>query len=108
MLDLRTPSSPYSTSWSTISATTGGQKEDPLPKHPSPRARSLLWPSSLVGGASPARGLLPFYAQTGLRGAFRTLPDRSRFDRLVRSQVGLIEEVASYLAAEAMGNEEGL
>ena len=48
------------------------------------------------------------YAETKLRGAFPTLPDRSQFDRLVRSQVGLIEEVALYLAAEAMGNSEGL
>jgi hypothetical protein len=48
------------------------------------------------------------YAQTKLRGAFPTLPDRSQFNRLVRSQVGLIEEVALYLAAEAMGNSEGL
>jgi hypothetical protein len=48
------------------------------------------------------------YAQTKLRGAFPTLPDRSQFNRLVRSQVGLIEEVALYLAAEAMGNGEGL
>ena len=48
------------------------------------------------------------YAQTKLRGAFPTLPDRSQFNRMVRSQVGLIEEVALYLAAEAMGNDEGL
>jgi hypothetical protein len=51
------------------------------------------------------------YAQTelrGARGAFPTLPDRSQFNRLVRSQVGLIEEVALYLAAEAMGNDEDL
>ena len=48
------------------------------------------------------------YAETKLRGAFPTLPDRSQFNRLVRSQVGLIEEVALYLAAEAMGNSEGL
>ena len=47
------------------------------------------------------------YAETKLRGAFPTLPDRSQFNRLVRSQVGLIEEVALYLAAEAMGNSEG-
>lgn len=48
------------------------------------------------------------YAQTKLGGAFPTLPDRSQFNRLVRAQVGLIEEVALYLAAEAMGNDEGL
>src|SRR5918911_432259 len=48
------------------------------------------------------------YAETKLRGAFPTLPDRSQFNRLVRSQVRLIEEVALYLAAEAMGNSEGL
>jgi hypothetical protein len=46
------------------------------------------------------------YAQTASCGVlFPTLPDRSQFNRLVRSQVELIEEVALYLAAEAMGNE---
>ena len=39
-----------------------------------------------------------------LRGAFPTLPDRSQFNRLVRSCVGLIEEVALYLA-EVLGIE---
>jgi hypothetical protein len=34
------------------------------------------------------------YAQSRLREAFPTLPDRSQFNRLVRSCVGLIEEVA--------------
>jgi hypothetical protein len=56
MVDLRTPSSPYSTLWSTTSATPvrrkGGQDRSP----PSPKARSSLWPSSLGGPGSPARG----------------------------------------------------
>jgi hypothetical protein len=39
------------------------------------------------------------YAQSRLRGAFPTLPDRSQFNRLVRSYVGLIEEVALHLAS---------
>ena len=39
------------------------------------------------------------YARTHLRGAFPTLlPDRSQFNRSVRSHVGLIEEMAAYLA----------
>jgi hypothetical protein len=38
------------------------------------------------------------YAQNRLRGAFPTLPDRSQFNRLVRSYVGLIEEAALHLA----------
>lgn len=38
------------------------------------------------------------YAQSScLREAFPTLPDRSQFNRLVRSCVGLIEEVALHL-----------
>jgi hypothetical protein len=37
------------------------------------------------------------YAQSRLREAFPTLPDRSQFNRLVRSYVGLIEEVALHL-----------
>jgi len=38
------------------------------------------------------------YATEHLLNAFPTLPDRSQFNRLVRSQVGLIEEVALHLA----------
>ena len=37
------------------------------------------------------------YARTCLRDAFPTLPDRSQFNRLVRSQVGLIEDLISHL-----------
>ncbi|PLS86318.1 MAG: transposase [Actinobacteria bacterium] len=39
------------------------------------------------------------YAKSNLQDAFPTLPDRSQFNRLVRSQVDLIEEVALHLAA---------
>ncbi len=39
------------------------------------------------------------YARRRLRDAFPTLPDRSQFNRLMRSCVGLIEEVALHLAA---------
>ena len=42
------------------------------------------------------------YAHTCLRGAFPALPDRSQFNRLVRSHAELIEEVALRLA-EMMG-----
>jgi Transposase DDE domain len=42
------------------------------------------------------------YATDHLQDAFPTLPDRSQFNRLVRSQVRLIEEVALHLAT-AMG-----
>ena len=38
------------------------------------------------------------YARRRLHEAFPTLPDRSQFNRLVRSRVGLIEEVALHLA----------
>ncbi len=38
------------------------------------------------------------YATGHLRGAFPTLPDRSQFNRLVRSCTGLIEEMALHLA----------
>ncbi len=37
------------------------------------------------------------YATSDLREAFPTLPDRSQFNRLVRSRVGLIEEVTLHL-----------
>jgi hypothetical protein len=38
------------------------------------------------------------YAKSNLRGAFPTLPDRSQFNRCVRSQAGLVEKLALYLA----------
>src|SRR5215203_6772897 len=38
------------------------------------------------------------YAKANLRDAFPTLPDRSQFNRCVRSQAGLVEELALYLA----------
>jgi hypothetical protein len=38
------------------------------------------------------------YAKSNLRDAFPTLPDRSQFNRCVRSQAGLVEEVALHLA----------
>jgi hypothetical protein len=38
------------------------------------------------------------YARRRLYEAFPTLPDRSQFNRLVRSRVGLIEEIALHLA----------
>ena len=39
------------------------------------------------------------YAQSCLQGAFPTLPDRSQFNRLVRSHVGLIEALCMHLVA---------
>ena len=38
------------------------------------------------------------YAKSNLRDAFPTLPDRSQFNRCVRSQAGLVEKLALYLA----------
>ena len=38
------------------------------------------------------------YATSHLREAFPTLPDRSQFNRLLRSQANLIEEMALHLA----------
>ncbi len=46
------------------------------------------------------------YASAHLTEAFPTLPDRSQFNRLGRSQVGLIEEVALHLA-EILGPQRG-
>jgi hypothetical protein len=44
------------------------------------------------------------YAKSSLRDAFPTLPDRSQFNRCVRSHAGLIEEMAQ--APEALGGEQ--
>jgi hypothetical protein len=45
------------------------------------------------------------YAESNLRSAFPTLPDRSQFNRHVRSLARLLEEVALHLA-ELMGARE--
>ena len=47
------------------------------------------------------------YANTTLRGAFPTLPDRSQFNRLVRSHAQLIEEVALHLAGKMTAGGRG-
>ncbi len=47
------------------------------------------------------------YAQSRLRDAFPTLPDRSQFNRLVRSRVSLVEEVALHLLLAAMSDAQG-
>src|SRR5215212_9807505 len=39
------------------------------------------------------------YAETRLRDAFPTLPDHSKFNRSVRSHVGLLEAFVSHLGA---------
>ena len=72
--------------------------------HPSPKARSLPSPSSPGGPDSPANGTSTA-TPSHLREAFPTLPDRSQFNRLVRSYTELIEEMALHLA-EAMEARE--
>jgi hypothetical protein len=49
---------------------------------------------------------LPLYATGHLREAFPTLPDRSQFNRLLRSQANLIEEMALHLT-QMMETPEG-
>jgi hypothetical protein len=46
------------------------------------------------------------YATGHLREAFPTLPDRSQFNRLLRSQANLIEQMALHLA-QMMETPEG-
>jgi hypothetical protein len=62
-----------------------------------------------LGALRQREGLLPLRPNRELRGAFsdpaRSFPVQSAG---AFSQVGLIEEVALYLAAEAMGNDEDL
>jgi len=47
------------------------------------------------------------YANTTLRGAFPTLPDRSQFNRLVRSHAQLIEKVALHPAGKMTAGGRG-
>jgi hypothetical protein len=75
----------------------------PQEHHPGPRAS--LSPSEVATLAIFARWArftserdFYRYADSELRHAFPTLPDRSQFNRLVRHAVGLIEEIALHLA----------
>ena len=95
MVDLRTPSSPHSTLWSTTFASPDHREGDLLPTHPSPKARSSPSPSSRVGAASNFYR----YATGHLTDAFPTLPERSQFDRLLRSCTELIEAFSLHLAS---------
>src|SRR3712207_2423585 len=101
MLDLRTPSSPHSTSWWTTSATPA-RKKSGFPGL-MPRSAPARWspsPSSPDGAASEQRaGLLPL--RNGLLAGRFPYPAQPllKFNRLVRSCVGLIEEVALHLEA---------
>lgn len=73
-------------------------------RHPGPEAS--LSPSEVVTLAIFARWSrfaserdFYRYASSRLRDAFPTLPDRSQFNRLVRHNLGLIEEMALHLAS---------
>src|SRR5215208_5518486 len=93
MLDLRTPSSPHSTSSSMTSASPTAPNSDvPAPRPPFRRARSL--PS-----------LSYRYALSHLRGAFPTLPERSQFNHLVRFHAEAIEEIALHLGQIVEGDQ---
>ena len=48
------------------------------------------------------------YAQARLRGAFPTLPERSQFNRLVRSHVDLLEAFVSHLWRSFWAHDESL
>ncbi len=50
------------------------------------------------GRFSSERDFYRYARSSRLRGAFPTLPDRSQFNRLIRSCVGSIEEIALHLA----------
>ncbi len=99
MLDLRTPSSPHSTSWSTTSATPSRQKEGPLRRHRSPKVKCLPWPSSPVGLASRARGIpIATHRATCAMLSPPCPIVRSSTALCVRDHLDLIEEVALHLA----------
>jgi hypothetical protein len=75
----------------------------PRKEHPGPDAS--LSPSEVITLAIFARWSrfsserdFYRYATSHLKGAFPTLPDRSQFNRLVRSRTELIEEMALHLA----------
>jgi hypothetical protein len=102
-----TPSSPHSTLLSTTSASpTAPNSDAPAPRPPSVRARSL--PLAIFARWSRFSSERDFYryATGHLREAFPTLPDRSQFNRLLRSQANLIEEMALHLA-QMMETPEG-
>ncbi len=91
-----TPSSPHFALPQTTSATLGRQRSALVLRHPSLEAKCLPWPSLPVGAVSPARGTST--ATPTPNCAMPTLPDRSQFNRLVRSCTELIEAFALHLA----------
>src|SRR5215204_6583560 len=93
-----TPSSPYSTLSQTTSATPIRQKRGPARSPPSEREGCGPDLFARWGRFSSERDFYR-YAEARLRDAFPTLPDRSQFNRLVRSHVGLLEAFTSHLAA---------
>ena len=74
-------------------------KKKPGPQPPSPRARSSPSPSSPAGRRFSSERDFYRYAQTNLHDAFPSLPDRSQFNRLVRSHGSLIEAFVLHLAS---------
>jgi|SRR5215203_1014493 hypothetical protein len=101
MLDLRTPSSPHSTSSSMTSASPIAPKSSyaPAPIPPFPQARSSPSPSSPDGRDSPASETSTATPRAICQ---RRVPHPARalfkFNRLVRFHAAAIEEIALHLA----------
>jgi hypothetical protein len=103
MLDLRTPSSPHSL-YVMVDDFCHSQPPKRRPGPQTSLSESEVLTLAIFARWSRFTSERDFYryAQSHLRDAFPTLPDRSQFNRLVRDHLDLIEEVALHLA-EVMG-----
>jgi hypothetical protein len=88
----------------TSATPTAPNSDAPAPRPPFPQARSS--PSLSIARWSRFASERDFYryAQSHLRGAFPTLPDRSQFNRLVRFHAEAIEEIALHLGQIVKGD----
>ena len=92
-----TPSSPHSTLWSTTSATPIAPKTNPGPEASLSESEVITLAIFARWNRFASERDFYRYAEANLRDAFPTLPDRSQFNRLVRSHIELIEEIAMHL-----------
>ncbi len=98
MLDLRTPSSPHFTLYVDDFYKSREPKRRPGPEPTI--SESEVVTLAIFARFSRFASERDFYryAESSLRNAFPTLPERSQLNRRVRSLVGLLEEVAVHLA----------
>src|SRR4051794_31498752 len=94
-----TPSSPHSTSWPTTSASPSRLISRPAPQASLSEREAITLAIFARCSRFASERHFYRYAEAKLRDAFPTLPDRSQFNRCVRSCTELIEAFLLHLAS---------